>query len=129
MMRSVIVLMLSVILPVMTTVAAESHVIPVDRLHRDAATASETRQMNLVKAEQFFGSEIAQKALGGSKINGEQVKKAIPLLSDEELSRLASRADAAQAAFAAGSLSNEHLTYIVIALATAVIILVIVEAK
>src|SRR5436309_15161266 len=106
-MRTVIVLVLSVILPVMTTLAAESHVVPLSQLHRDAAAVTETRQLNLAKAEKFFSSEAAQTALHGVKINGEQVTKAIPLLNDEELGRLASRIDAAQTSFAAGALSNE----------------------
>ena len=56
----------------------------------------------------------------------DQVTAALPLLGDEELAQLASRAERAQADFAAGALSNQEITYILIALATAVIILVIV---
>ena len=123
------VLSLLLILPVMTTLAAESHVVPLSELHRDAAGATQARQAGLAKAQSFFSSQAAQKALRTVKLDGDQVMKAVPLLGDDELARLASRVDAVQHDLAAGSLSNEHLTYIVIALATAVIILVIVAAR
>lgn len=125
-MRTLIVWVLTLIVPVMTTLAAEPHLVPLAQLHRDAAGATQARQANLAKVERFFSTEAAHKALGGAKIDGDQVAKAIPLLSDEELARLGSRIDAVQTDLAGGALSNEHLTYIVIALATAVLILVIV---
>jgi len=124
--RNVIALTLTALIPAMTAVAEESHVVPLTELHRDAAAATQARQMSLSKVEQFFSSSVAQESLRAAKIDGDQVKRALPLLSDEELGRLAARTDQAQADFAAGALSNLHLTYIVIALATAVIILVIV---
>jgi len=51
------------------------------------------------------------------------------MLNDQELARLAARAEKANSDFAAGSLTNQELTYIVIALGTAVLILVIVAAR
>ena len=57
-----------------------------------------------------------------------KVEKAIPLLNDEELSRLASQCRQVESDISAGALSNQEITYILIALATAVIILVIVVA-
>lgn len=127
--QKLIVLLLCVVFPVMASLAAESHVVPASELHQQVATATQARQANLAKVEKLFSLAPVQKALRTVKLEGRQVQNAVPLLSDEELARLAARADAVQADFAAGSLSNEHLTYIVIALATAVIILVIVEAK
>jgi hypothetical protein len=56
------------------------------------------------------------------------VEKAIPLLNDEELDRLASQCSQVESDISAGALSNQEITYIIIALATAVIILVIVVA-
>jgi len=47
------------------------------------------------------------------------------LLTDEELTELSARAKEPGPAVVGGALSNLHLTYIVIALATAVIILVL----
>jgi hypothetical protein len=124
--RNAITLMLAVIFPVMSAVAQESHAVPLTELHRDAAATTASRQADLEKVGRFFSSEAAQKALRSVKLDGDQVKAALPLLGDEELARLASRAERAQADFAAGALSNQEITYILIALATAVIILVIV---
>jgi hypothetical protein len=56
------------------------------------------------------------------------VEQAIPLLNDEELSRLASRCRQVESDISGGELNNQEMTYIIIALATAVIILVLVAA-
>jgi len=124
---NVIALTLAVVFPVMSAVAQENHVVPLTELHRDAAATTASRQANLDRVERFLSSELAQKALRSAKIDGNQVKAALPLLSDEEMAQLASRADRSQADFAAGALTNQEITYILIALATAVIILVIVK--
>jgi hypothetical protein len=51
------------------------------------------------------------------------------LLNDKELARLAAQAEKVQADVAAGALDNhQQISYIIIALATAVLILVIVVA-
>jgi hypothetical protein len=124
--RNVTTLLLAVVFPVMSAIAQESHVVPLAELHRDAAAVTASREANLQKVERFVSSETAQKALHAVKLDGNQVTAALPLLGDEELAQLASRADQAQADFAAGALTNQQITYIIIALATAVIILVIV---
>jgi hypothetical protein len=56
------------------------------------------------------------------------VEKAIPLLNDEELSRLASQCNQVERDISAGELNNQDITYILIALAAAVIVLVLVAA-
>jgi hypothetical protein len=58
-----------------------------------------------------------------------KVRQAVSFLSDEELARLAARATRIENDFAAGALNNQQITYILIALATAVVILVIVAAR
>lgn len=123
---NVIALTLAVVFPVMSALSQESHVVPLTDLHRDAAATTASRQANLEKVERFLSSELAHKALRSAKIDGNQVMAALPLLSDQEMAQLGSRADRAQADFAAGALTNQEITYILIALATAVIILVIV---
>ncbi len=108
--------------------ATETHVVNTSELHKTMIASSETRQQNLSKVQKFFSSKEARQALQNSKLNGSKVEKAIPLLSDEELARLASQTDKIQNDLAAGALSNQEITYIIIALATAVIILIIVAA-
>ena len=127
--RRFVVLALCVVMPVMTTLAAQTHVVPLAELHQQAAAVTEARQANLAKAGKFFSTAAAEQALRTVKLDSGQVMQAMPLLSNEELARLASRMDAAGADLAGGALSNQELTYIVIALATAVLILVIIKAR
>jgi hypothetical protein len=128
-MRKAVVWVLSVVVPVMTTYAAENHVVPLTELHRQMVSASEARQTRLAGVRKFFSQEPVQKALSTVKMDSEQVKQAVALLSDDELARLAARTDKAQADLAAGAMTNQQLTYVVIALATAVVILVIIKAR
>jgi hypothetical protein len=82
----------------------------------------------MVQVRGLFSSPQAKKALSATRMDAGKIADAVALLDDAELARLSQRASKAQADFAAGALSNQELTYIVIALATAVIILVIVAA-
>ena len=117
--------LLAVLLLPQTLPALEHVVSPAD-LRKGIRAAAEVRQQNRAKVEQFISSTPVQKALKSARIDSAKVQKAIPLLSDEELDRLAAQSEKAQKDFAAGSLTNEQLTYIVIALAAAVLVLVLV---
>jgi hypothetical protein len=107
--------------------AAQNHVVSPAELQQATASVARTRQQNIAKVEKFFSSERAGKALKSAHLDPSQIKKAVPSLSDQELARLASRADKAQKDFAAGALTNQQITYILIALATAVIVLILVH--
>jgi hypothetical protein len=115
--------------PVTATWAAESHVVPITEVQARAVSASDSRRSNVEKLDRFLAMEPVQKAIEATKLNGTQVRQAAALLSDDDLARLASRADKIQTDLAAGVLSNQEITYILIALATAVIILVLVAAR
>ena len=106
--------------------AAQDHVVSPAELQQATASAACSRQQKIDKVEKFFSSEQAEKALKSAHLDAVQVKKAVPTLNDKELARLASRADKAQKDFAAGALTNQQITYILIALATAVIVLILV---
>ena len=110
------------------TVIAGDHVVSTSDLQQEILKVSESRQANLAKVQEFFSSQSAQKALRNSKIDVSKIKSAIPLLTDEELARLAAQTDKIQKDIAGGSLTNQQITYIIIALATAVVILIIVAA-
>jgi CHASE3 domain sensor protein len=108
------------------TALPAGHVVPRADLHREAAAASGKRELDLTRARKFFSSETAQTALG--KAAAGKIEKAVALLDADELNRLTSRIGTIERDIAAGALSNQELTYIVIALGTAVLILVIVAA-
>jgi hypothetical protein len=105
--------------------ASGNHVVSPAELQQATASVARTRQQNIDKVQKFFSSKQAEKALKSAHLDPVQVKKAVPSLSDQELAQLASRADKAQKDFAAGALNNQQITYILIALGTAVIVLVL----
>ena len=107
---------------------ADEHAVSAADLHQALVDSVKTRQTNAETVQKFFSSEVVQKTLGHQFVNATKVEKAIPLLNDEELSRLASQCRQVESYISAGALSNQEITYILIALATAVIILVIVVA-
>ena len=108
--------------------AQAGHLVAPAELHQRALERSQQRQRDLESLHDFLSTETARKALSAAKVNGEQVLNAMRSIDDEDLANLAKKARQAQSDFAAGSLNNEQLTYIVIALGTAVLILVIVAA-
>ena len=109
-------------------VFAQEHVVSSEELHQRAVAASASREASVTALKKFFSTETARAALAKGKLDREQVTQAVSLLGDDELARLADRARAAQNDFAAGALTTQQLTYIVIALGTAVFILIILAA-
>ena len=107
--------------------ATQNHVVSPAELQQATASAARTRQQNIAKVNKFFSSEQAQKSFKSAHLDPVQIKNAVPSLSDQELARLASRADKAQKDFAAGALTNQQITYILIALGAAVIVLIAVH--
>ncbi|MGH9736068.1 MAG: hypothetical protein ACRD8A_15935 [Candidatus Acidiferrales bacterium] len=107
---------------------AQEHVVSSSDLQKDVNQAARTRRSQELKIETFLQTPRAKKALAAANIDYKTVEKGVPLLNDPELAALSARAEKAQSDFAAGALTNQQLTYIIIALATAVIILVIIEA-
>ena len=107
---------------------AEEHAVSAADLHQALVESAKTRQTNVETVQKFFSSKVVKNTLSRRMMNFSKVEKAIPLLSDEELSRLASQCRQVESDISAGAISNQEITYILIALATAVIILVIVVA-
>jgi biopolymer transport protein ExbB/TolQ len=108
---------------------AEDHLVCRSDLQQAVLAASSNRQNNIAKVQKFLAAEPVQKALASTGLKSSKIEKAIPQLSDEELARLARQTDKIQNDLAAGALTNEQLTYVIIALATAVLILIIVAAR
>jgi len=106
---------------------ADDHAVSAADLHQVLVDSAKTRKTNVETVQKFFSSKIVKNALS-QIVTASKVEKAIPLLNDEELSRLASQCRQVDSDISAGALSNQEITYILIALATAVIILVIVVA-
>ncbi len=107
---------------------AQEHLVSPEAIQEQLVQSAAERNKNVASLTEFFGSESARKAMKGAGLSQDEVKNAVSRLSDQELSQLAAKANRAQKDFAAGALTNQQLTYIIIALATAVIIIVIVVA-
>jgi hypothetical protein len=114
----------ALLIPALTV--AQAPVVSPSELRRALETAVGARQKNLDDVRSFFASDAARTALKTGKIDYQKVEKAVATLSADELARLAARTNLIQKDFAAGALTNQELTYIVIALATAVIVILIV---
>ncbi|MSO23207.1 MAG: hypothetical protein EXQ58_08150 [Acidobacteria bacterium] len=70
---------------------ADEHAVSAADLHQALVDSAKTRQTNVETAQKFFSSKVVEKALSRQIASVSKVGKAIPLLSDEELSRLASQ--------------------------------------
>ncbi len=97
-------------------------------LHQAVRSAAATRDANVKQVEGFFSSPSALKALRSASLNPVEIRKAIPTLSNRELARLAVRTRKVQSEFAAGALTNQQLTYIVIAIGAVLITILIIAA-
>ena len=106
---------------------AAEHVVSPSELQKAAVNASRSRQQNLDTLKEFFSSEKAQNALKAAHTDPEQVKQAVASLSDEELAKLAARAQKAQADFAAGNLTDRDLIIILVLIAALILIIVAVR--
>ena len=106
---------------------AQDHVVSSQALQQQLEAATAVRQQNIETVQNFLSSPVGQRAMQESHVTPLQVKTAIPTLSDEELSSLATRVSDAQTKFAAGTMSNRDL--LIIAVAVLVIILIVVAVR
>jgi hypothetical protein len=106
----------AVMLLVPVDLLAQDHLVSPKDLRTELRTAAANRQRDIAKLEKVLASPDGQKALASMKMDASKVQKALPLLSDQELAKLAAQADRAQADFAAGglNLTTQQVTYIII---------------
>lgn len=107
-------------------VAGEPVVSPAQLRERLRAKA-DVRERHLQQVERLFQHEAVRGALQTAKLDAGQVTAAAALMSADELARLAARSAEIERDIAAGAFNNQMLTYIVIALATAVLVLILVD--
>src|SRR5262245_59172916 len=110
-----------------TSILAQTHVVSQADIHKELVTAAQTRQQNLQKVKGLFSSEETRKAMEAAQINPERVDASVSTLSDEELARLASRADKLDQDFAAGRINERDLLIIILGIAALVLIIVAVR--
>ena len=110
-----------------TSILAQTHVVSPSDIHKELVNSAQTRRQNLQKVERLFTSDEAMKALESARMNPKQVNAAISTLSDEELARLASRADKLDKDFAAGRINDRDLLIILVGIAALILIIVAVR--
>ncbi len=110
-----------------TSILAQTHVVSQADIHKELVTAAQTRQKNLEKTRRLFSSDETRKAMEAAQISPEKVDTAVLTLSDEELARLAARADKIDQDFAAGRISDRDLLIIILGIAALVLIIVAVN--
>ncbi len=125
--RQVMHCMLAFVFLIPSGLMAQSHVVAPSDLQNEAISSSQLRQQQIDSVQHLLSTPEAQKAMRDSHVDPTQVKNAVPQLNDQELARLAARADRAQADFAAGHIGTRDLVLIV--LGVVVIILIIVIAS
>ncbi len=125
--RALVACFLVTIFAVPPSLVAQSHVVSPADLQKEMVANTQARQHNLETVRQFLSSPRAENALKSAHMNPEQVRTAVSTLNDQELARLASRADKAQADFAGGRLEDRDLLIIVVAIAALVLIIVAVH--
>ncbi len=104
------------------------HVVTTAQLRQELVKHTLSRRASLGSLQTLFSRPEVAPALEKTVGSPQKILQAAAVLSDDELARLAEKARSIEADFAAGALSNQELTYIVIALGTAVLILVIIVA-
>ncbi len=125
--RALISSILLVLFAVPQSLLAQTHVVSPAEIQKQVLTTSQARLRNLENVKSFLSSAKAEKALRTAHLDPARVKTAVSTLSDEELARLASRAEKAQADFAAGTLSDRDLIIIILGIAALVLIIVAVR--
>ncbi|HEX5082672.1 MAG TPA: PA2779 family protein [Blastocatellia bacterium] len=112
---------------VMAQSQSQSHVVNSTDIHKELVNAAQTRQRNLEKVKGLFSSDETRKAMEAAQISPEKVDDAVSTLSDDELARLAARADKADKDFAAGRLSDRDLLIVIVGIAALILIIVAVR--
>ena len=106
---------------------AQDHVVSSSDVKKDLQAASAARKTQLAQVDGFLATAEARKAIADAHIDYQQVHAAVQSLNDEDLARVAAKADHAQKDFAAGTLSDRDLILIILGIAVLVLIIVAVR--
>jgi hypothetical protein len=105
--------------------ADQDHVVSSQALDQQVANSSATRRQNIDTLQKLLETPAAQKAMHDAKVDPQQVKSAIPTLSDDELANLSARTHKAQSDLAAGLIGPGLFTIIILAIIVIIIIAVV----
>ena len=107
---------------------AQDHIVGESVLRDSIRETALERKAQMRRVEEFFSSPEVTGVLERYSFLGlERITEGVSQLSEQELATLTQQIEELDEEVRAGALSNEHLTYIVIALAAAVIVLIAVN--
>jgi hypothetical protein len=101
------------------------HLITRQAMQQQMADSASSRQKHIETITNFLSTPEAEQAMRDAHFNSVQVRRAIPTLSDQELTTLAARSADAQQKFAAGHLTKPELAIVVIALVVLVVVIIV----
>lgn len=108
-----------------SAVVDQDHIVSSQALQQQVESNSAERQRNIDTLENMLTLPEAQKAMRDAKVNPEQVKQAIPTLSDKELADLGARTRKAQQQFAAGFIGTGLFTIIILLVILIIVVIVV----
>lgn len=123
---SLLVLLMALTFMAPRNLGAQGQQVTSSELHAAVRQSATLRQENLNQVRSFFADPKVAKILTDAHLDSGRIEKAMSTLNASELSKLAARTAQVQKDFAAGALSNQELTYVVIAIGVAVLVLILV---
>ena len=108
------------------TLVAQGKPVTPSELREAVKQSAAVRQGNLDQVRSFFADPKVTRILADARLDSGRIEKAMSTLNANELSKLAARTAQVRSDFAAGALTNQELTYVVIAIGVAVVVLVLV---
>jgi hypothetical protein len=108
-----------------TAAPDQEHIVSTQALQQQVESNSAERLQNIDTLEQMLKLPEAQKAMRDAKVNPEQVQRAIPTLSDSELSDLSARTRNAQQQFSAGYIGPGLFTILILVVILIIVLIVI----
>jgi len=122
---SALMLLVSVPADAFAAAPAQDHLVSPQAMQKQMADSASARQRNIETVSNFLSSPEAERAIRDAHYSPEQVRSAVPSLSDQELATLAARSADAQQNFAAGRLTRPELALIVIALVVLIVVIIV----
>jgi hypothetical protein len=122
---SALMLLMSVPADAFAATPAQDHLVSPQAMQKQMADSAALREKNIETVRSFLSSPVADRAMRDAHYSPEQVKNAIPSLSDQELASLAARSNDAQQKFAAGALTRPELALIVIAFVVLIVVIIV----
>jgi hypothetical protein len=122
---SALMLLVSVPAEAFAAAPAQDHLVSPQVMQKQMADSAVARQKNIETVTNFLSSPEADRAIRDAHYNPEQVRNAIPSLSDHELASLAARSADVQQNFAAGRLTKPELALIVVAFVVLIVVIIV----